>query len=623
MRPLSAVCNSHAALLFLALVGVGIILTGTSKYGVGLSPDSIHYIFAARSILSDHSILAFGGSPLVSWPPLYPASLAGLGVLGIEPLTGARYFNAVVFGLIVLSSGHLFRNYLRSSALVILGTVLILVSVVLFRVSIMAWTESLFILLTIWFLIYLSKFLTKQRFIFLLMVAVLAGFASLQRYMGITLVLTGLISIVLIHRRSLGYRSACISFFGVVSTIPVALWLARNYWLTSNLIIDRIPPSTNLLDNIGYIVNTISSWLLPVQYIPMQPAKVVLLALSFAVIAGLACVALKARLGRPSGRKELPLAPFAIFVGVYTLCLITAANMDAFIRIDDRFLSPIYVFVFLFGLLGVERLATGTVLKAYLSRYAHRFWLVLGLLVVCVGLFFNEWIVVRLVSTGGLSGGVQDTPHLGPAAWSHLLANGLISTTGSIQTPFRVMIWIFNLASVIFGILILVFRRKSWILLFFISGISVLWLMYPLSQSYFSVSNKAESGAGGYHLAHFRESPLIDHIRNNPLEGSVYSNTDNVLYILTYGTGTPSPLSIELIYENAYITQAEVERINTVPNLRRPKSWVNKESFDNDKYLVWIGATPFESSLDYSRMSSKLTFLEVAKFPNGAIYLIR
>jgi hypothetical protein len=256
-------------------------------------------------------------------------------------MTGARYLNAVVFGLTVFAAGHVFRNYIRSWPVVILGTVLILVSVVLFRVTIMAWTESLFILLSMWFVIYLSKFLTQQRLVSLLAITVLAGLASIQRYMGITLVLTGIISIALIHSRTVGYRLRCVSFLGVVATIPVALWLARNYWLTSSLTAGRAPASTSFLDNVGYVLGGISSWLLPVQYMPMNDAKVVLVALSLAVLAALVAVALKGRFGRSTEFQEISLTPPALFITLYTLSLLTATSVIAVTQINDRFLSPI------------------------------------------------------------------------------------------------------------------------------------------------------------------------------------------------------------------------------------------------------------------------------------------
>jgi len=185
---------SQGIFVILGFAGVAIVLASTSVYGPGLSPDSIGYIVAANSLLSGDGYQGIGGS-YVSWPPLFPTLLAGLGQLGIEPLDGARFINAAVFGLIIFFTGHLLLSHLRSRAIAILGTASLLVSIVLIRVSVMAWSEPLFVLLSILFVIYLSKFLTERRIGFLLLIGIFAALACLQRYIGFTLVLTGFISI--------------------------------------------------------------------------------------------------------------------------------------------------------------------------------------------------------------------------------------------------------------------------------------------------------------------------------------------------------------------------------------------------------------------------------------------
>jgi hypothetical protein len=174
--------------------------------------------------------------------------IAGIDQIGIEPLNGARFINAVVFGLIIFTTGHLLRNHLKTWVIVIAGTASLLVSVTLIRVSIMAWSEPLFVLLTLLFVIYLSKFLTEQRFVVLLVISILAGLACLQRYLGFTLVLTGFISIALFMRpRSFRDTFKYLGFFSLVSSTPLFVWFGRNYSLTSTITItgDRSTSITN------------------------------------------------------------------------------------------------------------------------------------------------------------------------------------------------------------------------------------------------------------------------------------------------------------------------------------------------------------------------------------------
>ena len=150
------------ALVVTSLLGIGLVLVATSRYGVGLSPDSAYYIFAARSLLSGKGYLDFDGTLYTNWPPLFPTLLAGLGLVGIEPLDGARLLNAVTFGLIVLASGKLFIRCIRSKAFAVLGILSVLLSFQLLKVSVMAWSEPVFILLVLFFIMYMPSFLKSR-----------------------------------------------------------------------------------------------------------------------------------------------------------------------------------------------------------------------------------------------------------------------------------------------------------------------------------------------------------------------------------------------------------------------------------------------------------------------------
>jgi len=78
-----------AVLASCAVMGGGIIVWAT-PWGVGLSPDSAIYIGGARSLAEmkgyTQPVDASTYSPIVHYPPLYSASLATFGVLGLDRL---------------------------------------------------------------------------------------------------------------------------------------------------------------------------------------------------------------------------------------------------------------------------------------------------------------------------------------------------------------------------------------------------------------------------------------------------------------------------------------------------------------------------------------------------------
>ena len=108
-------------LLAVSVVGALLVLIATSRYGTGLTPDSGCYISAARSLAAGRGLLPHSGNPFVEWPPLFPALLALTARLGIEPITAARYLNAMIFGAILFVSGLWLRRNLRSRLVAGLG----------------------------------------------------------------------------------------------------------------------------------------------------------------------------------------------------------------------------------------------------------------------------------------------------------------------------------------------------------------------------------------------------------------------------------------------------------------------------------------------------------------------
>ena len=604
---MKATAQAQIILVFLGLAGMAIALVSTSVYGVGLSPDSVAYIFAARSLLSGDGFIAFGGDSFVAWPPLFPTLLAGLGLVDIEPLDGARFFNAVVFGLIIFTTGHLLRNHLRTWTIVILGTASLLVSVILVRVSIMAWSEPLFVLLTILFVIYLSKFITQQRFFLLLLIGILAALACLQRYLGFTLVLTGFISIAFFMRtKTFQDKFKYLAFFSLVSATPIAVWLGRNYWLTSTFVGDMSfsytnDSSTNFLVNVGDIFYSGSTWLLPINYMTSSSVRTIFVILGVSVLAALVTLALRSHLRGRSNLQVAQFVPAAIFVTVYILSLLVIRTRFSFYApVGDRLLSPVYVFVLLFILLGIEKMVQASTPIDQHRWNSQRLWLILGLFFALSGVFFNEWTVSRLLFFGEVKN-----------QW--VLAN-LVSADGSIRAPFRAMILLFGISSVLLGLLVITLRRKPWIGRLVIVGLCSIWLMYPVAQTYIYVSTKTDSGAGGYNSAGWRNSALIDRLKLDPLDGAIYSNAPYAIYILTQTSGTSSPRRFP--YDDLTLWATATAQLRAAI-----------DSNTNNTYLVWIDnqllLDPKRASEDFGNVSLMFDLEEIARYSDGGIYLFK
>ncbi len=336
---------------------------GTSLYGVGLFPDSVCYISAARNLLfGDGYLMQQGLIPMASWPPLFSTILALFGLIGIDPLNGARLVNTIAFGLIVFASGQLFRQYLKSNMLIILGTVAILFSPPLFNISVIARAEPLFIFLVIMFMIHLTNFISEQRKSSLFFLSLFAMFACLQRYMGITLIISGIISLLFIcPGKNFAQKVKQMLVFAAISGIPIVLWLIRNFILTRTFTGGHIPAMNSLVKNIYDAFNIIMRWFWPGGILPFLLVIVTFLFAYFKVI--------------KNNRVPRRIISVGVFMVVYFLSLIVYASILKLDDISDRLLSPLVVFLLLFIFIGLDKISKHKV-KSRLCIFIFILWLI-------------------------------------------------------------------------------------------------------------------------------------------------------------------------------------------------------------------------------------------------------
>ncbi len=332
--------GQRVALLILSLLGVGIVLLTTSKYGAGLSPDSVSYISAARNLAAGRGLATFNDAPLVAWPPLFPALLAGIKVLlGIDPLLSVRVVNALLFGLIVWLSGVLCFRHLSSSFLtVLLGVTSVLLAIPLLATARMAWSEPLFIACVLLSLIWAESYAERGDAGSLALISVAASTASLSRYIGVTVIIAGAIVIAFSTKVNLRTRLVHLCAFLLISVAPLAIWISRNYVVSGTPMGARSPSQLSFIQNLSSTFYTLPAWYLPSRVIQHRST----LALLCIAIVLVTTVAARTNWHSVKARLSL-LAPALVFAATYILILLTLATITAHDRIDDRLLSPLYI----------------------------------------------------------------------------------------------------------------------------------------------------------------------------------------------------------------------------------------------------------------------------------------
>ena len=324
----------------IALFGVLVTLYSTSL-GIGTDADSATYLMAARSVLAGKGLTLPTPDgrqiPMISFPPLLPLVLAGFGFIGLDPMAGARWLNALIFGGDILLIAFLIKRYSRSAPAAIFGAFLTATTVDVLLNHCLLISEPLFMGFVLAGLALLGLYMERPSFPHLLLFSAALALASATRYAAISLLPIGTVAIVFgvgPWRRRWLHLGAFLAIFG----IPLSLWALRNLTLVhalSNRTLAFHPPGLN---RFVYSYLNLSTWILPSAVPP--PLRVLGL---FAVI-----LLLFRPLLRRWGTSSTPRVSFqgvgAMFVVSYVLLLLLSQIFfDAQIWIAGRHLLTVYL----------------------------------------------------------------------------------------------------------------------------------------------------------------------------------------------------------------------------------------------------------------------------------------
>jgi hypothetical protein len=267
--------------LFLIVLGlivvgaIGMLLYGTPE-GLGLSDDSIGYIAGARSILGGQGYreawLA-SNQPVTHFPPGFSFTLALVGLSGLDPLRGAHFLNALLFGANAFLLGILGWNMTKSQAAGVTLALLFAVNASLFNVHAVAMSEPLYIFFTIAAFLTFSKYFSSSSISpqdsgkggrWLITTGVLTAFAYLTRYAGLALVATFLVALVLLHD-TWKKRITSAAIF-IASTLPFIFgWGIRNKAVADNATNRTLVYHPLTTENIEAGIYNISEFFIPLE----------------------------------------------------------------------------------------------------------------------------------------------------------------------------------------------------------------------------------------------------------------------------------------------------------------------------------------------------------------------
>ena len=318
----------------LGLAAAAILFFATQPYGIGVTSDCVDYFSTAANLLRGEGFWQHDGNPYASWPPLYPMLLAAGLKLGLACETSALIINMLSVGLLLVFLSRWFLQNLRHRFLAHWASLVLLLHFALWDVALHAWTEPLFNLLAILFLIQLPRVVKEDRWAPLLGLAVLASLSWFLRYVGVTLVATGGLFILLASGQSWPRRLSRLAVFGAIAATPTVIWMIRNLQLMGQMAGERSPSAFGFLLNLRRMFKA-AWWIFPESWGKILPALLFMALLVFLFFS--------ARSLREQARRLTLRRVLLVFTAIYLLLLLYTSTRFAFEAIHSRYLIPVFI----------------------------------------------------------------------------------------------------------------------------------------------------------------------------------------------------------------------------------------------------------------------------------------
>lgn len=382
--------------IMFGLVSSVVFVLVTNEHRMAISFDSIRYISMSRNLLSGEGLLDFFNRYNADQPLLYPLLLSLISFLvRVDPLEASWILGVILIGLISLVSALILFTYIENIWLKYLGCLLLIFFLPSSIVIFWAWTEPLFILLTLSNFYFFEKYLKKDKFRDFFILCVIASLAMMTRYIGIILIPLSVFAIFAFTKYSFRERLIKSVEFSILSVLPLGVNLIANYINTSAVFGPRSPSIFTLKQNLSYVSEVLFNW-----YLPSFIAEHRSILLVFGVFVGVLITKKFSKVNIFESRFFQKSRLIVLFVIIHIGFLVYSATTIAFDRIGPRLLSPVFIPILLVVLIFLDDL----LIQFKLDKMSQK-WntvLVVGVLVVLfISAFQDTPSIVKRIYTKG------------------------------------------------------------------------------------------------------------------------------------------------------------------------------------------------------------------------------
>lgn len=320
-----------------ALIGFYVIYLYTKYSGVGISPDSIMYASTATNIQAHGSLLTFNGKPITFFPVFYPFFLGIVQLISrVDPIQAGAMINATLFAAVIFTTGWIMSKFLSHS---IIYKWLILIAIILspglLEIYTFLWSETLFILETLFFVIAFWHYLKTRSIRSLLFVALISAIACITRYAGVTIIGAGCLMLLLDDQLTVKRKLGYIMLYGSASISLLVANLVLNRLSTGLSTGTREPSITPFLQNLYYCGTVFCDW----GSLSKATYPYAALLAGFILLALIGIITFKTIKHRINSYENIVIA----FALVYGLFIVISASISRYERINSRLLSPMFI----------------------------------------------------------------------------------------------------------------------------------------------------------------------------------------------------------------------------------------------------------------------------------------
>ncbi len=323
--------------ILIALLGFFLIQVFAKHSGIGISPDTVTYLSAARHLTQGKGFISFDNLPVVDFPFGYPFFLSVISfITRLDPTQFGPWLNGSLFGLLLYISGGIMNGFNNPSGWykrILL--VCILLSPALQEVYSYLWSETIFLLLILFFILSISNYLRQLTNGWLLLSILICSLACLTRYAGVFLILTGLCLIFFNSAFSWRKRIIHCLLFGSISFSLLLINVIRNL-LSSGLAMGPRPKSdSGILKILEYFGGVICDWLL----LDRKPLLAVTLAVTIFLL-----FALTISFTRNWRKTGFGFEYIMAVTGLtYCIFMVFTSSLTRYEQFTNRLLSPIFI----------------------------------------------------------------------------------------------------------------------------------------------------------------------------------------------------------------------------------------------------------------------------------------